>query len=29
MGDSEESALELAKDLSAKSAAALPEFVPN
>jgi EpsI family protein len=29
MGDSEASALELAKDLSAKGAAALPEFVPN
>ena len=29
LGDSETAALELAKDLSAKGAAALPEFVPN
>jgi len=28
-GDSEAAALELAEDLSAKTAAALPEFVPN
>lgn len=29
LGDSEAAALETAKDLSAKAAAALPEFVPN